>query len=470
VVKEDFRATEASVALLEHVYAALLQHLDKGLDQEDLTFAAWRPSQGFRRYTAVLNRLLLPHKGDRLLHGNVAFMTEYLQRSLGQLEMGEGLALIHGHPVPGWQGMSRDDVVAERDRLAGPAFGRTGLPLLGLTAGTDGSLSARMWNRKGPHEFERQWASNVRVVGRHLGLTFHPELRARPIATASQVATVSVWGDRHQADLSRCRVGIVGLGSVGSLVTECLARMGITDLVFIDPDRIEERNLDRTAGATAEDASVGRFKVSVAERHARNVSTSASLTLKAVPISVLTSAGLNQALDCDVLFSCVDRPAPRHLLNALAYAHLIPVIDGGILARVEADDFIHADWRIHTVGPGRPCLVCLGALDTGDVALDIAGKLDDPDYIKNLPEERRHAVSKRNVFPFSMSVAAHEILQFVGCVTGMERIGGVGAQTYHCYPGEMEVDREKSCAAGCAYMSLAGSAADLSGNLNPQPQ
>ena len=34
--------------------------------------------------------------------------------------------------------MSEDDVVAERDRLAGAAFGRTGLPVVGLTRGTTG--------------------------------------------------------------------------------------------------------------------------------------------------------------------------------------------------------------------------------------------------------------------------------------------------------------------------------------------
>lgn len=75
---------------------------------------------------------------------------------------------------------------------------------------------------------------------------------------------------------------------------------------------------------------------------------------------------------------------------------------------------LHIDWRIHTVGPGRACLVCLDALRRGDIALDREGALDDPDYIQGLSEEDRARFSRRNVLPFSLSVAAHEVLQLVG--------------------------------------------------------
>jgi hypothetical protein len=124
---------------------------------------------------------------------------------------------------------------------------------------------------------------------------------------------------------------------------------------------------------------------------------------------------LAAALDCDVLVCCVDRPWPRYLLNVIAYSHLIPVIDGGVMARVKPDGTpLHVAWRIYTVGPDHACMVCLGALRRSDVKLDMDGKLDDPDYIKGLSEEDKARFSRRNVFPFSMSVAAHEVLQLVG--------------------------------------------------------
>jgi hypothetical protein len=463
---EEARPTEFSVAMTASTDADLRRHLDKGARQEDLTFAAWRPSAGRRRGTAVLSRLLLPRGDERILQGNVAFTADYAQRALGELQPGEGLALVHCHLGPGWQDMSKDDVVAERDRLAGAAFGRTGLPVVGLTSGTNGSWSARRWLRVGPRRYERDDATTVRVVGRRLRLTFHPGLRPAPRSGPNQVATVSVWGDPNQADLARTRVAIVGLGSVGSLVAEALARMGISDLILIDHDRIEERNLDRTAGARADDAVFNRLKVEVAERNVSTVATASRMRVLPVAKSLLTEEGLKAALDADVIFSCVDRPWPRHILNAMAYNDLIPVIDGGIYALVADDTFVHANWRIHTVGPGRGCLVCIKALDRDAISLDIADKLDDPDYIKNLPKEKQELLSRRNVFPFSMAVAAHEVLHFVGCISGLDRVGGVGPQIYHCYPGEMEVHRDSVCEPACGYEALTATCSDLSGNLD----
>jgi len=461
-------ATEFSVAMTEPLDRDLRRHLDKGPHQEDLTFATWRPVTGRCRTTAVLSRLLLPGDDERILQGNVAFTADYLSRALSALEVGEGLALIHCHFGPGWQGMSEDDVVAERDRLAGACFGRTGLPVVGLTSGTDGSWSARRWVRSAPNVYAREDASVVRVVGRRLRLTFHPKLRPAPRATASQAATVSVWGDANQADLVRTRVAIVGLGSVGSLVAESLGRMGIVNVVAIDHDHVEERNLDRTAGAIREDAEKATPKVDVAKRNFSVVSTAASPNLTPVRASVLSAEGHAAVLDTDIIFCCVDRPWPRHLLNGSAYSALIPVVDGGIFALVDGDKFVHADWRIHTIGPGRACLVCLKALDPADISLDIAGQLDNPDYIKNLPKEKQLAISRRNVFPFSMAVAAHAVLQFVGCVTGLDRVGGVGPQAYHCYPGEMTVTATTQCEDGCPYAALTATAGDMSGNLDPK--
>ena len=459
----DFADLGISVAMTAQDDAVLEKHLHKEARQEDLAFAYWKPSVGRHRFTTIITKLILPKAGDRILQGNVAFLPQYLHRVLAEVPEGSGVAFLHGHPGPGWQGMSRDDVVAERDRLAGAVAGRTGLPLVGLTRGTDGAWSGRLWIRGTPRCYEQLWAHSVRVVGSSLAVTHHPDMPDVP-ATDSQVATLSVWGQAAQKQLVRARVGVVGLGSVGSLVAESLSRIGIQDLTYIDFDRVELRNLDRTTGATL--ADVGSLKVEVAAGNTRCSATAEQLDLRLIPCSVLTSEGLAAALDCDVLVCCVDRPWPRHLLNTIAYSHLIPVIDGGILATVQPNGRPqHISWSIHTVGPSRSCMICLGALRRSDVALDREGMLDDLDYVAGLSEEDKAAFSRRNVFPFSMSVAAHEVLQLVGLVTGLPRIGGAGPQRYDGYPGEMRALRDTICEEGCEFNALTASAMDLTPNL-----
>lgn len=460
----SFEGLDLSIALTDETNIVLGSHFgahaEIGQVQEDLTFAYWRPSVGAKRYTAILHSVCLPRETERILQGNVAFTPGYLSRIMEECPTGSGIAFLHGHLGPGWQGMSEDDIVAERDRLAGLVASTSGLPLVGLTWGTDGAWSGRLWLRTGRHQYERRWVRSVRSVGASLELSFHPELEPPPTTPEAQVATASVWGERAQQDLARTHVGIVGLGSVGSIVVEALSRAGIQHLTLIDHDSLEERNLDRTLGAVA--TAVGSAKVASAREMVVLSHTSKDFHVTTVEASVLSPEGLAAALDCDVIFSCVDRPLPRHVLNLMAYSHLIPVIDGGILARVdERGRLIHVDWRIHTVGPSRACLYCLDALRRSDVALDRDGKLDDPDYLKGLSQVDREKYGRRNVFAFSLSVAAHEVLQFAGLVSGNERVGGIGPQTYHAFPGAMEVTDQGSCNADCDIVPHTADAAPL---------
>ncbi len=451
----SIRAVEVSVAMTQSTHRILLAHLFSARSQEELAFAYWRPSRGRRRLTAVLCALQLPKEGERQIHGNASFNGTYLRRVLRERPAGTGIAFLHSHLGPGWQDMSRDDVVAERDRISGPACAQANLPLLGLTLGTDGTWSARLWSRTGPNHYERTWAPCVRVVGTTIHHSWAPTSSDTSQRSQGEVFTESVWGPAVQDSIARACVGIIGLGSVGSIVCESLARMGARDVTLIDHDFMEPRNLDRTVGASRADAAPGALKVAVASRHFKLVATAPTPNITEIGSSLLSASALSAALDCDVLFSCVDRPLPRHILNTISYSHLIPVIDGGIMAKVDRNGLpLHVDWRIHTIGPESRCLVCLGALLRSDIALDRDGQLDNPDYIANLPEHDRARASRRNVFAFSLSVAAHMSLQFAKVVGAGDRIGGTGPQRYHAYPGRMDVERAALCEPDCEYSSL----------------
>ena len=190
---------DADASLREH----LLRHYERGARQEDLCFALWRPSTGCSRFCALVDQVLLPEEGERTLHGNASFSPEYLARATWTAcHRHSGLVFIHSHPSKGWQGMSADDVRAERDVISYPAMA-TGLPLVGMTAGADGYWSARFWRRTGS-TFKCEWCDKVRVVGkRRYDLYFNDAVIPEPRRSNRLKRTYETWGRRTQGDVER---------------------------------------------------------------------------------------------------------------------------------------------------------------------------------------------------------------------------------------------------------------------------
>jgi hypothetical protein len=334
----------------------LLQHIRQRRRQEDICFALWRPSKGSERLTCVIYEQVLPRDGDRSLAGNVNFNEQYFRRALTEaLSQKAGLAVLHSHLGPGWQDLSPDDYASESS-FGGRVLAATKHPLLGLTIGTDESWSGRIWFRD-RRAFEPRWCSAVRVAGQRLRMSYHPKLRPMPEFTERLRRTIGVWGPKGQADLARLHIAVVGLGSVGSIIAEELARLGIENVTFVDFDVIEMLNLDRVLNASEED--IDRLKVEVAADAFRKHSNAAHPQVRTVDASVAEETGYSAVLNADVIFSCVDRHLPRRVLNHVAYAHCIPVVDGGILVRLRKERLIGADWHIRTAAPGRRCLEAL---------------------------------------------------------------------------------------------------------------
>jgi tRNA A37 threonylcarbamoyladenosine dehydratase len=384
-------------------------HLLREDRQEDVLIATYVLSTGLERTTALIKTVIPPREGERLVHGNASFTSAYVLRAASQAQLlGHGLVLMHSHPDgTGWQRLSRTDheTEAEYERVARAV---TTMPLIGMTlAGVDEAWSGRFWFDK----FSPTWAESVRAVAPKLTVSWNDNQRAVPTVTGSQLRTVTSWGEATQGTLARLRVLVVGVGSVGLDVAQRLAATGVKTIGVMDYDAVETVNLDRMIGATRLDAALGRPKVDVAARLILSASTDQDVEIRKHEVSITDPIGVNIALDYDVIFSCVDRPWPRAVLNQLAYSDLIPVIDGGIaLDTLSNGKMRNGIWRAHTLVPGRPCMVCLGQLVLGDVRLDKNGQLDDPAYIA---AGNRKEPSRQNVAALAASVSAALLAQFV---------------------------------------------------------
>lgn len=424
-----------SVAMTAEIDDALCRHLVRADGQEDLCLATYRPSTGLRRRTALLGDVHLPEPGERDVHGNATVTGDYIWRvAVHAAARGEGVVILHSHPRGrGWQQMSGPDYDAESS-YAVLVREMTGLPLVGMTlAGRDRTWSARHWDHGMAGDVAVKGCENVRVIGDHLRVFWDDAQVGPPPAAPTNIRSVTSWGARCHADLARRSVLVVGLGSVGLDVAVRLAATGLTRIGLMDYDTVEAHNLDRLVGATATDVWLRRSKIEVARRLVIDNATSPSITVDAWDLSVCEPEGLTAARDFDEIVCAVDRPWPRAVLNLLAYADYIPVIDGGIAIDTFEDGtgMRNATWRSHVLRPGRPCMSCNGQLDLGAVAADRSGALDDPAYIAGHDDpDAQHQQTSANVAVLSISAAASLLAQYVSLNVAPGGLGEPGPLQY----------------------------------------
>ena len=406
------------VILREASHRKLADHLSRGFRrgglQEEACLALWRPGDGCNRYTGLLGEVVLPRDGDRDLHGNVTVQGGYLNRVVDRaLAASAGVAVLHSHPGPGWQGLSPTDDHTERNIVA-PFVRETGLPLLGLTMGSDGVWSARFWWETKTGRVSPVHCTAVRRVGpRHSGADWSPGAHPAYVRRARLVRTVDAWGLEAQARLARTHVCVVGAGSVGSLVLESLARSGFEEITVIDADVVEERNLDRLVYADRHCLGLGKARLAAAR--ARSVATAHRPVIRPVPLSIRTERAYRLAADADVIVCCVDGAEAREVVNHVAYANCLPLIDGGV--RVESGKrLLSAKWALHLAGPDMRCLRCRGQYTSSDARDERMGFRRRGRYVDDGQDDGSEP--GQNTIAFCGAVAAEEVRMLVRYLIG----------------------------------------------------
>ena len=178
---------------------------------------------------------------------------------------------------------------------------------------------------------------------------------------------VRMFGKKGQAALSDCHVAVLGLGGIGSLVTEYLARLGVGHFTLVDDDVVEESNLSRIVGASSFDARKQVSKVSVAKRIILGANKHARVRM--IVDDVAKESVAKRLINCDYLFLAADSMRARLVFNALVHQYLIPGVQLGSKIRSDATgtliDVMSAN---RPVRPGQGCLWCNQLIDTTALA------------------------------------------------------------------------------------------------------
>lgn len=183
---------------------------------------------------------------------------------------------------------------------------------------------------------------------------------------------IRAFGPEGQQRIGQMRVGIVGLGGIGSLVAEGLARLGVRRFVLVDPDKVDPTNRNRLLGLTAVDVENKRFKVNIAGREIRRVSAEAKIIYRNGDVTSASRAAPLKS--CDMIVAATDTDYSRLFLQTLCVQYLIPLLNVGVALNARDGRVEDAYGLTQLWLPGRdnPCMLCAGLIDGRLVALELA--------------------------------------------------------------------------------------------------
>lgn len=403
--------TTTTLTLTAGQQRSLLQHLFPPDGCEAVAIALCSRRAGANRHRLMVRRIVeVPYSACSVrLPDRVTWPTDLLPPIFDEAaKHGWAVVKIHGHR--GYSQFSHVDDASDRALFPsiyswldnGPASAG---PHASVILMDDGRLFGRVVTVNGdfiPLEC-------VNVVGDDLSFWYSSNATSTDVPEFGRRVAQTFGAGTFQR-LRRLRVAVIGCSGTGSPVIEQLARNGVGSLVLVDPDVIEEKNLNRILNATRKDAEARRLKVNVAKRsiHAMGLGTSVKTYAK----SLFDVEVVRAIAECDVVFGCMDTIDGRYLLNKLAAFYLIPYFDLGV--KIEADG--HGGVQqvcgsVHYLQPGGSSLLSRHVFTLEQVRAAGLQRTDSESYSRQLNEgyirgvlEDRPAVIQLNSLIASLAV------------------------------------------------------------------
>lgn len=290
------------------------------------------------------------------------------------------LSLVHVHSHPFTDnnvGFSGVDDHSEREEAVWLAHHFPSIILGSIVMGHS-SLAARVWSvRSGqarPTPIHRVTALEFPLVmlsRSDFGCFEHRNAPDRPAEDWAS-RQVQAFGNAGQEKLEQIRIGIVGVGGLGSLLAEGLARLGARRFILIDPDRVDETNRNRLLGLTEGDVRRKAFKVRIAEREVKRVSRDSQIQcLRANAATRTAASALKQ---CDLVMVATDNHYSRFFLQRLTQQYLIPLVNIGVAITTSNGriDEIFGGIQLYLPGARNPCLLCSQQISLRSVSEELA--------------------------------------------------------------------------------------------------
>jgi len=388
-------------------YERLHQHLFPGDHDEHGAVLLAGQSQIAGREVFSVREVHLAEEGTDYVEGKIGYRAlnpTFIHKIITRAR-DERLAYlaVHNHGTDLSVGFSRIDIEShERGYPALLQISR-GMPVGALVFGHR-SVASDVWLK----DKTRLELDEMIVVGKTIQrLTSHLDREAEEGGEVYE-RQVRMFGREGQKRLAKARVAILGLGGVGSLVAEYLARLGVGHFILVDADLIEESNLSRIVGATQADAKNKKAKVAVAKEMILAANPAASV--KVIADDMAKESVAKELRGVDYMFLAADSMRARLVFNALVHQYLIPGVQLGSKIRCNPDDhskLLDVMSANRPVRPGMGCLWCNQFIDPNILALE--AKSDEE------RKEQAYGVAEPNPSVISLNAvsASHAVNDFL---------------------------------------------------------
>lgn len=397
---------EVSLTLTAAQHAELRNHLYPGDGYEAGAIVLCGQRAGEQRHRLIVNSVHpIPYQDCTIRTGQqLTWRTEIIVPLLEQADRDNMTVVkVHSHPS-GYPAFSKIDT--DTDQLLLPAIQGwcegDFLPASVIML-PDGRMLGRYLNR------ERQLVPlhKITIVGDDIQYWLNDEISSVPEFAASHA---QAFGEGTYALLSNLSVAVIGCSGTGSPVIEQLARLGVGELLLVDPDIVEKRNLNRILNATMKDAEQGRFKVDVLGDAVERMSLGTKV--RKLKQNLWHPDVVRAVAECDVVFGCMDTIDGRYLLNRIATFYSIPYFDLGVRITAESEDDDYGEitevcGSVHYLKPGFS-LMSRNVFTMDQVAAAGLARTDPEAYARQVQEKyiRGIAVHRPAVISLNMALAA----------------------------------------------------------------
>lgn len=386
----------------------LKEHLFPGDGKEAVAIALCGRSVFRQSQTLVVQELfLIPHEAcierrPDFVHWPTDIITHLIDKAA---KYNLGLLKIHCHPE-GYEQFSKTDDESDHNLFSGiHAWLDDDKSHASCVMLPSGKMFGRFFHADMTHEIVHQ----ISVAGSDVFNWYYSA--DKTINEQMHSRNLQVFGKKTIQALSRMKVGVVGCSGTGSPVIEQLKRLGVGELVLVDPDFIDHVNLNRIVGSTFNDAEQKTLKVDVMKRGIEAVGFETKVTV--FPTHISQREVVKELADCDFLIGGVDGTEGRHILNLISSHYIVPYIDLGVRIDADGQGGISGVYgTVHFIQPGGSSLLSRGQYTIEQLRAESIKRTNKEEYEKNRYLTKVNESSPA-VISINMQVAATAINEFL---------------------------------------------------------